>query len=164
MADNRQTETAEREKLPLSKAVEYVLDECRMVLPGIQALLGFQLIVVLSPGFDQKLRNVDQRWHLLAIALIAIAVAIIMTPAAFNRQTEPREASEEFIVIATRLLISSMPPLAISICVDFYLIAKVILGGAASGLLATGLFAVFLVLWFILPRARFLQRLLLRQK
>jgi hypothetical protein len=41
MTDNRQIETAEREKLPLSKAVEYVLDECRMVLPGIQALLGF---------------------------------------------------------------------------------------------------------------------------
>jgi ABC-type uncharacterized transport system permease subunit len=122
------------------------------------------LIVVFSPGFDQKLSAIDQRWHLLAIALIAIAVAIIMTPAAYNRQTEPREATEDFMVIATRLLISSMPLLAIGICVDFYLIAKVILGGASSGLLATALFAVFVILWFILPRARTLQRLLLRRK
>ncbi len=71
MADQAQSQDVEKEKLPLSKAVEFVLDECRMVLPGIQALLGFQLIVVFNPGFDQKLTAFDQRLHLLAIGLIA---------------------------------------------------------------------------------------------
>jgi len=164
MTDQGQSEQADKEKLPLSKAVEYVLDECRMVLPGIQALLGFQLIVVFNPGFDQKLTLADQRLHLLAIALIAIAGAIIMAPAAFNRQTEPREVTDVFMIIATRLLLCSMPPLAIGICVDFYLIAKVILGGALGGLLATALFAVFVILWFVLPRAQALQRLILGRK
>ena len=78
MADQAQSQDVEKEKPPLSKAVEFVLAECRMVLPGIQALLGFQLIVVFNPGFDQKLTAFDQRLHLLAIGLIAVAVAIIM--------------------------------------------------------------------------------------
>ena len=47
------------ETLPLSKAAEHLLGECRMVLPGIQALLGFQLISFFSPGFDRKLALVD---------------------------------------------------------------------------------------------------------
>ena len=47
---------------------------------------------------------------------------------------------------------------------DFYLIAKVILGGGPSGLLATGLFAVFATLWFVLPRVQALQRLILERK
>jgi hypothetical protein len=32
-----------------------------MVLPGIQALFGFQLIAVFSPGFEQKLTLAEQR-------------------------------------------------------------------------------------------------------
>src|SRR4051812_37057415 len=74
------------EELPLTKAAEYLLDECRMVLPGIQALFGFQLIAVFSPAFEQKLNASEQRLHLLAIALVATAVAVIMTPAALHRQ------------------------------------------------------------------------------
>jgi Family of unknown function (DUF6328) len=147
------------EELSLSKAAEFLLDECRMVLPGIQALLGFQLIVVFSPGFDAKLARGEQQLHLLAIGLVAVAVAIIMAPAAYSRQTGPREVTDAFIRISTRLLLLSMLPLAVGVCVDFYLIARVILNRGA-GALATALFAVFVTLWFILPRARALQRAL----
>jgi hypothetical protein len=30
-----------KEELPLAEAVTYLLEECRMVLPGLQALFGF---------------------------------------------------------------------------------------------------------------------------
>src|SRR5438874_8821518 len=76
----------DREDLPLSKAAEYLLDECRMVLPGIQALFGFQLIAVFSAEFEQKLGHAEQVAHLGAIGLVAIAVAMIMTPAALHRE------------------------------------------------------------------------------
>lgn len=33
--------------------MEEVLTECRMVLPGAQALLGFQLAIVLMEAFDR---------------------------------------------------------------------------------------------------------------
>ena len=51
-----------------------------------------------------------------------------------------------------------MLPLALGISIDFYLIAGVIVPRAAS-VLAVALFAFFVLLWFVLPRARALQRL-----
>ncbi len=143
--------------MPLSKAAEFLLDECRMVLPGIQALFGFQLMAVFSPGFDSKLDGRGQELHLISIALVATAVAMIMAPAAYNRQTSLHKVTEEFIRISTRLLLMSMLPLALGISLDFYLIAGIIVGPGA-GVLATGLLAVFVAFWFVLPRARALQR------
>jgi hypothetical protein len=105
MADEEQIDHEQREELPLSKAVQYLLEECRMVLPGIQALFGFQLIAVLNPSFAQKLSQAEQRLHLLAIALAAVAVALIMTPAAYHRQTGPQEVSETFIRLSSRVLL-----------------------------------------------------------
>jgi Family of unknown function (DUF6328) len=147
-----------REELPLSKAAEYLLDECRMVLPGIQALFGFQLVAVFNSAFEQKLSANEQRLHLLAIALVAIAVAIIMTPAALHRQKGPYEVTDTFVRVSSRLLLWSMAPLAVSISLDFYLVARVITGKQLVSLLGAGLFVFFLVSWFVLPRARGLQR------
>ncbi len=140
------------EELPLSKAVLYLLEECRMVLPGIQALFGFQLIAVFNTGFSQKLGPLDQRLHLTAIGLTALAVALIMTPAAYHRQTGPRQVTAKFIRVSTRLLLCSMWPLAMSICVDFFLISRIILGLVSAAIMAVVLFLVFVVLWFGLPR------------
>src|SRR3954468_17588190 len=132
------------EKLPLSKSAEMLLDECRMVLPGIQALFGFQLIAVFNEGFAEKLDPGQQRLHLVATGLVAIAVALIMAPAALHRQTGAQHVSESFIRSSSRLLVCSMLPLALGICLDFYLVAQVILESAWSAALAALLFAVFI--------------------
>src|SRR5438094_4063722 len=108
MSEHAHDSCGRKEELPLFQAAECLLDECRMVLPGIQALFGFQLIVVFNPGFDQKLNTVEQTLHLTAIALVAIAIAIIMTPAAYHRQTSPSEVTHDFIELSTRLLLWSM--------------------------------------------------------
>src|ERR1044072_4379442 len=91
----------------LSEAVTHLLDECRMVLPGIQALFGFQLVAV----FNQRVQQVpfgDQMLHLAAVALIALSAGLVMPPAAFHREDEPHEVSERFLRIATLLLLVSM--------------------------------------------------------
>ena len=80
-----------------------------------------------------------------------------MSPAAYHRHTGLHHVTESFLRISTRLLLLSMLPLALAISLDFYLIAGVVVGRGA-GALATGLFAVFAILWLALPRTRFLQR------
>ena len=154
----------EKEEIPISKATQYLLEECRMVLPGIQALFGFQLIAVFSPGFAEKLSPTEQRLHLAAIGLVTLAVALIMTPAAYHRQTGPRQVSETFVRLSTRLVLSSMLPLAMGICIDFYLISRVIVGGITAPILATALFTVFMALWFALPRVEAMKGVLQKLK
>ena len=151
-----------KEALPLSEAVTHLLEECRMVLPGIQALFGFQLIAVFNSSFRENLSSSEQYLHLAAIGLVALAVALVMTPAALHRQTSPQAASDDFITIAGRLLLLSMFPLLVAISFDFYLIARLILNNTLmSLLLSVALSIVFATLWFMLPRLRSLQRLAL---
>jgi hypothetical protein len=148
-------------ELPLDKAATLVLDESRMVLPGIQALFGFQLIVVFSDTFTIKLDVFEQCLHLLAIMLAVLATMIILTQAVFHRQTGEKEVANEFIRIASRLLLLSMFPLVTSICIDFYLISRVNLNNVILALLLTlGIFSLFLTLWIGLPRSETLRRLL----
>jgi len=141
------------EDVSLAAAANHLLEECRMVLPGIQALFGFQLVAVFSSGFD-ALKSDGKALHLVATALVAIAVALIMTPAALHRQTTPRRITADFIALSSRLLLLSMFPLAVGICIDFYLIARLMVDGAIALPLAIALFALFMGLWYALPRIR----------
>jgi hypothetical protein len=123
-----------------------------MVLPGIQALFGFQLIAVFNDGFAQKLSTVQQQIHFVSIVLTVIAIALVMTPAALHRQIDPLAVTRRFIRSSTILLILSMFPLAISICLEIYLIAQIITRlDWLSLLTAAGLFLLFLSLWTALP-------------
>jgi hypothetical protein len=151
---------ASKEVLPLSEAITHLLEECRMVLPGIQALFGFQLIAVFNQTFGEKLTHTEQYFHLAAIGMVALAVALVMAPAALHRQTSPEAASKDFIKIASRLLLLSMFPLMLGISFDFYLIARLILSNSLISLiLSTLLLILFATLWFLLPRLDFMQRL-----
>jgi small-conductance mechanosensitive channel len=141
-----------KEPISLDSAARHLLEECRMVLPGIQALFGFQLIAVFNEGFSKKLSAGEQALHLAAIVLVAVAVALVMAPAAIHRQTQQREVSERFIWLSSRLLLASMFPLAVALCLDIYLISRVILErGTFSAAIAAILLAVIFTLWIVLP-------------
>jgi len=164
VAEQTDMDTEPKEELSLAQAAEYLLEECRMVLPGIQALFGFQLVAIFNQRFGQLLSATEQKLHLLAIGLVAIAVALVMSPAAFHRQQGARIVTETFLQVSTRLLLWSMLPLALGICIDFYLIARIILDSVVVPFMSAALLAVFVVLWFALPRVRSLQRLITRRE
>jgi hypothetical protein len=143
----------EREELSLNDAASHLLEECRTVVPGMQALFGFQLIVVFNSGFKEQLSSMERMLHLGAIGLVTIAIALVMAPAALHRQTEPTAVSRRFIRISSRLLMASMAPLVAGICIDLYLVARVITGSVTGALLmSVALLATFIGLWFVLPR------------
>jgi len=124
-----------------------------MVLPGIQALFGFQLIAVFNQGFGEKLSHATQLLHLAAMVLTALAMALVMTPAALHRQAEPREVSERFIWLGSNLVLAGMFPLAVAVGLDAYIVASVVThNDIIAGIIAASLIAVFVVLWLFIPR------------
>jgi hypothetical protein len=56
-------------RVKLADAVSHLLEECRMILPGIQALFGFQLIAQFNDGFSKNLSQAQQELHLAALLL-----------------------------------------------------------------------------------------------
>ena len=135
-----------------------------MVLPGIQALFGFQLIAVFSERFARDLSAFEQGVHFASIALVVIAIAIIMAPAAYHRRQEPLEVTATFIDVSTVLLLASMLPLAVALCLDFYVIARLIMGNAWALPLAGALFALLFFAWFAFPAMHQLHGLISRKK
>ena len=155
----------ESQELDLAQAAQTLLDECRMVLPGIQALFGFQLIAVFSERFSSELDKGDQVLHLVAIALVAIAVALVMTPAAYHRHRGARKVTDTFIELSTLLLLTSMVPLAAGLSIDFFLIARLVLGGeGVAAALGAAIFALMMFFWFAFPRIHGLHRLIARHR
>jgi hypothetical protein len=94
---------------------------------------------------------------------VAIAVALVMTPAAYHRQAEPEAISERFISLSTKVLALSMVPSMLGVSLDFYIIARLILDSWEGSLILSSLLVLlFFCLWFVLPRNRSLQNLLRR--
>jgi hypothetical protein len=125
--------------------------EARMVLPGIQALFGFQLIAVFNrPFYD--LAPSDRLLHLVALVLIAISAGLIMAPASYRRLAEPTRITRHWIGLAARAITWAMAALMVGIGIDVYLVTVLIVGrtpiaGAAG--IAVG--ALLACLWFALP-------------
>lgn len=141
-------------KLDLAQVVSQILEECRMVLPGIQALFGFQLIAVFNHRFTQ-IPFGHQVTHLCATGLVALAAALVMTPAAYHRTAEPHGVSDRFVRLSSRLLLLSMVLLAAGVSLDFFIISSMILDNPTlCTLLACGLFAALAGLWFVFPNWR----------
>jgi hypothetical protein len=140
-----------RKREDISDAVSHLLEECRMVLPGIQALFGFQLIAAFNQRFSE-LSHSHQCLHLAATTLVALCAAIIMTPAAYHRCVDPEVISERFLKVCTRLILVSMLLLAIGVSADLYIIAIMIVDNPVVCIaLGAAVFVAMLLLWFAFP-------------
>jgi hypothetical protein len=143
----------ETQQIKLEAAASHIIEECRMVLPGIQALFGFQLIAVFNEGFGEKLSHADQIVHLVALVLTVLATVLVMTPAALQRHAEPREVSERFVWLASNLLLAAMYPLAVAVALDVYVVVGIVTRSDAVGaILALVVLVAFLVFWTFVPR------------
>lgn len=142
----------ESEHLKLTDAVRYVFEECRMVLPGIQALFGFQMISVFNQGFTQKLDTWQQQLHGIAIVLVVAAIGLIMTPAALHRRAEQTFVSERFVRVASRLVLSAMVLLAVALSLDIFIVAIVVWHDQTLALtLSIVSLGFFFTLWELYP-------------
>jgi hypothetical protein len=136
----------------LETEIEQVLEEARMVLPGLQALFGFQLIAVFSERFENALGTACQQLHLGAVVLTAVAIGLIMAPAAYHRQAERGRASRYFANYASRLITLAMGPLAVALAIEVALVAFLILGNVPlSVVVGIGLILVLAWLWYLYP-------------
>jgi uncharacterized BrkB/YihY/UPF0761 family membrane protein len=62
--------------------------------------------------------------YLASLALIALSVILLMTPAAYHRLVERGEETERFHRFTSRALIASIIPLALAFAGDIYLVVR----------------------------------------
>lgn len=131
-----------------------VLEEARMVLPGIQALIGFQTMAVFNQRFANMPDEVKSS-YLVALGLLILGMGLLMTPAAYHRLAERGQVSLRMINLSSTLITAGMVPLMLAFAIDVYVVTVAAIGNgtiASIGALATVAFLTGL--WFLFPLAK----------
>jgi hypothetical protein len=85
----------------LHEKIEQLLTEARVILPGAQALLGFQLIVMMTKAFDRLLPPL-QSIHVVALMSLVIAAVLLIAPAAIHRLAFQGRDDPQFVRYGSR--------------------------------------------------------------
>jgi hypothetical protein len=133
---------------PLADRIKQVLTETRIVIPGVQALLGFQFAIMLIDAFG-KLPQTLQYVHLTSLVAIAISTVLLLAPAAYHRIVLQGEDSEALVKFTSRMLIAAMIFLAFGIAGDFLVVVAKVWDSFTLGLVSALLvLGMFFGLWF----------------
>jgi hypothetical protein len=146
------------EKTSTSTKIDYVLTEARVVLPGAQALLGFQLAIVLTQGFAGL--SITDKWlHAGALAFVALATILLISPASYHRIAYNGADDPAVHRVASWLLLAATVALGIGLCLDIFVVMKKSLGSPSiAAAAAFGVGAVLFGLWHIWPLLSQLRR------
>jgi Family of unknown function (DUF6328) len=145
--------TEETEATPLSTKIDYMLTEARVVLPGVQALLGFQLIAVLTKPFEQLPTELKMA-HAAGLAMMALSMMLLMAPAAFHRLAFNGEDVPAAHRVGSILITAALGVLALGlgaeVMVAFGALTRRLEIGALVALLVV---LVLFGLWYVWPLA-----------
>jgi hypothetical protein len=132
----------------LEDRINFALTEVRVVLPGAQALLGFQAAIMFTTAFAE-LAPAPKYAHLASLLLIVLTVILLMTPAAYHRIGERGRFSPHLHRFITRMLLAAMATLALGISAELYVVArKITQSDGVSLAIAAAMLATFYALWF----------------
>ncbi len=139
-ADEDQAERLDRELIEL-------LNELRVVMPGVQVLFGFLLTV----PFQQRFETIDdfQRIvYFVTLLLVAASSAFLMGPSAFHRLTF-REGQKPYLVrLGTRQTIVGMALLALAMNGVLLLLTDLLFHTTTVAITVAAMAGLFGWLWF----------------
>lgn len=138
---------------PLGARVQQLLTEARLIIPGAQALFGFQFVVMLTTGFD-NLPFAVKVVHSAGLVMVALDMILLMTPAALHRLSYGGQDSETFVAIGSAFLVAALLFLAGAIAAEIYVVFfKVLDSESAAALAAGAAFVLLIALWYAYPLA-----------
>jgi hypothetical protein len=139
------------QKISLEQRITQMLTEARVVLPGVQALLGFQLISVPTQSFEKL--SVSSKLHDAAsLACLTVAIVFLIAPTAYHRIVFAGKDTEEVHRVGSRFIALSTIPLALRLAGDTYVVLAEITASAAIAAVIAGAALLLLVaLWQAFP-------------
>ena len=146
-SSQRSARSNEDEAERLDRELIELLNELRVVMPGVQVLFGFLLTV----PFQQRFETIDdfQRIvYFVTLLLVAAASAFLMGPSAFHRLTF-REGQKPYLIrLGTRQTIVGMALLALAMNGVLLLLTDLLFHTTTVAITVAAMTGLFGWLWF----------------
>lgn len=128
--------------------VDEMLQEIRIVLPGTQALLGFQFIAFFNTGFTNLPPGLQQ-YHLVNLLCTTVCAILLITPVAYHEIRSNGRNTEKWLRFTFTMLPLAMLALLLGLAGDAYVAASTLAIPTIVAALAGCLTALFGgVMWF----------------
>jgi hypothetical protein len=138
-------------KISLHAKIEQMLTEARVILPGAQALLGFQLVVMMTDAFRQ-LTSRAQGVHLAALLSLVVSIVLLITPAALHRLAFDGRDDPQLHRLGSLVITIALLPLAAAIACDIWVALYKLYGAGVIPQMGAVLAASLLLgFWYCLP-------------
>ena len=138
----------------LDRELIELLNELRVVLPGVQVLFAFLLTVPFTNRF-QSITDTQEQIFFVTFLLTMVATGLLIAPSAYHRLRWRRHDKEQLLVTSNRLAISGMVVLALALSGAVFLVSDVLFESIAAVTLVTAATVVFLFwFWYGLPLMR----------
>ena len=142
-----------RGKEELDKEWIELLNELRVVLPGVQVLFAFLLAAPFSQRFSE-VTDVQENAYFLSLLFTTMSAGLMTAPTTFHRLRWRQGDKEKMLEIMNRLTITGGVFLALAMTSAFFVITDVIFGGAAAITWTTSIGFVLFGLWYGLALKR----------
>jgi amino acid transporter len=139
-ADETPKERADRELIEL-------LNELRVVLPGVTVLLAFLLAVPFAKGWPRT-TTFQRDVFVVAFLATAVSVALLTAPSSYHRLRFRQGNKERMVRIGNRLSIAGIAASAVSLLAVVVLVMDYVMSREAAIVAAASLFVVIAVLWY----------------
>jgi hypothetical protein len=140
----------ETRKERLDRELMELLQELRVVIPGVQVLLAFLLTAPFQQRFAQlpgSMRNA----FFASIASATLATAFLIAPSAHHRLRWRAGEKERLVRIGNQMAIAGTVFLATAIVLALYVITDVLFTTQLAIWTAVAAVVLFAVLWYALP-------------
>ncbi len=143
-------ETGEGAQERSAREVMELLQELRVVLPGVQVLFAFLLTVPFTQRFAQ-LTTLQQNVFFATLLCTAAAAALLIAPSAHHRLLWRRGAREERLQVGNVLTILGLLFLVPAMVGVIFVITDLMSGSPTALGVTVAMAASFVLLWFLLP-------------
>ncbi len=144
------TEKGETKDEQENRELIELLNELRVVLPGVQVLFAFLLTVPFTSKFD-SIDNIETATYLVAFFTTAITSVLLMTPTTFHRIRFRQGDKEALLQMATRFTVAGMASLSVAMVSVIWLVSELVLTQRIANVIAAISAVVILGLWFAIP-------------
>ena len=140
----------------LDRELIELLNELRVVLPGVQVLFAFLLTVPFTNMFS-SITNQQRQVFFAVFLLTAASTALLIAPSAYHRLRWRQHDKEQMLTTANRLSIGGMVFLTLALVGASFLVADLIFHTTAAALVTAAVAGFFAWFWWGLPLWRRLQ-------